>query len=42
MKVIDQKTFVQSADTLSFSLTGIRLGPKQARLVNDSTASLSL
>ena len=30
------------ADTLSLSLTGIRLGPKQARRVNDSTASLSL
>ena len=29
-------------DTLSLSLTGIRLGPKQARRVNDSTASLSL
>ena len=28
-------------DTLSLSLTGIRLGPKQARRVNDSTASLS-
>ena len=28
------------ADTLSLSLTGIRLGPKQARRVNDSTASL--
>ena len=28
-------------DTLSLSLTGIRLGPKQARQVNDSTASLS-
>ena len=27
-------------DTLSLSLTGIRLGPKQARRVNDSTASL--
>ena len=29
-------------DTLSLSLTGIRHGPKQARRVNDSTASLSL
>ena len=29
-------------DTLSLSLTGIRLGPKQARRANDSTASLSL
>ena len=29
-------------DTLSLSLPGIRLGPKQARRVNDSTASLSL
>ena len=29
-------------DSLSLSLTGIRLGPKQARRVNDSTASLSL
>ena len=29
-------------DTLSLSFTGIRLGPKQARRVNDSTASLSL
>ena len=29
-------------DTLSLSLTGIRLGPKQARRVNDWTASLSL
>ena len=29
-------------DTLSLSLTRIRLGPKQARRVNDSTASLSL
>ena len=29
-------------DTLSLSLTGIRLGSKQARRVNDSTASLSL
>ena len=29
-------------DTLSLSLTGIRLSPKQARRVNDSTASLSL
>ena len=28
--------------TLSLYLTGIRLGPKQARRVNDSTASLSL
>ena len=28
--------------TLSLSLTGIRVGPKQARRVNDSTASLSL
>ena len=28
-------------DTLSLSLTGIRLGPKQARRANDSTASLS-
>ena len=42
MKVIDLKTLVQSTDTFSFALTGIRLGPKQARLVNDSTASLSL
>ena len=29
-------------DILCLSLTGIRLGPKQARRVNDSTASLSL
>ena len=29
-------------DTLSLSLTGIRLSRKQARRVNDSTASLSL
>ena len=29
-------------DTLSLSLTGIRLGPKRARRVNDSSASLSL
>ena len=29
-------------DTPSLSLTGIRLGPKRARRVNDSTASLSL
>ena len=29
-------------NTLSLSLTGIRLSPKQARRVNDSTASLSL
>ena len=29
-------------NTLSLFLTGIRLGPKQARRVNDSTASLSL
>ena len=29
-------------DTLSLSLTWIRLGPKQARRVNDATASLSL
>ena len=29
-------------DSLSLSLTGIRLGPQQARRVNDSTASLSL
>ena len=29
-------------DTLSLSLTGITLGPKQARRVNDTTASLSL
>ena len=28
-------------DTLSLSLTGIRLCPKQARIVNDSVASLS-
>ena len=28
-------------DTLSLSLTGIRLGPKQARRMNNSTASLS-
>ena len=28
-------------DTLSLSLTGIRLGPKQARRANDSTATLS-
>ena len=30
------------SDTFPLSLTGIRLGPKQARRVNDSTASLSL
>ena len=29
-------------DTIFLSLTGIRLSPKQARRVNDSTASLSL
>ena len=29
-------------DILSLSLAGVRLGPKQARQVNDSTASLSL
>ena len=29
-------------DSLSLSLTGIRLGPKQARRANDSTTSLSL
>ena len=29
-------------ETFSLSLTGIRLGPKQARRVNDSTASLSI
>ena len=29
-------------DTLSLSLTGIRLGPKQVRRANDSTATLSL
>ena len=28
-------------DTLSLSLTGIRLGPKEARRMNNSTASLS-
>ena len=37
------KSLIREAlpDTLSFFLTGIRLGPKQGRRVNDSTASLS-
>ena len=36
------KSLIGNLATLSLSLTGIRLGPKQARRVNDSTASLSL